>query len=241
MGKYFYLYAIFIFLLLQISIKPQSENSLIKLKANSFIKLKSGETISGKVEYEKPFLGSPYILLDDSIEYQLDKVQLYQNDDGYFCRVNNRTNDFAERIMKGKITLYRESITYFSPGQSMSFQTPGGTHSFYTAGSFSSMDFDYFSKGDGDIVEASYSNLYSALSDNEISLRHLKTFNTLNYVQWGLIGGGIALLLTGVATSSKDKPNFGLMIVGGVLGLSSWIPHFIAKSEYKKAIEVYNN
>ena len=207
----------------------------------SYIKLRNGQTIFGKVEYKSPFLGTPYILMDDSKEYSFDDILLYQNEEGYFRRVDSTDNYFAERIVEGKIDLYKKTFDFYSPGYVMSTPGPGGMSISTFGGGYSySIEFDYFSKNNGDLLEASYGNLLEALADNNESISHLKTYNTLRYVTYGLIGSGVALLIAGLATSTKEKPNFGLMIVGGVVGLSSWIPHLIGKDEYNQAIEVYN-
>ena len=231
MNKYINLISFFLSFLISLSYAQNGDN---------YIKLKNGEIISGKIEYKKPFLGSPYILLDDSIEYKIENILLFQSNDGYFRKVDKNRNEFAQRVMEGKIDLYRETSMYFTPGNVVSTQTPGGTQTMYTPGYTSSVDYDYFSKDGGEILEASYSNLLSALSDNNESIKHLKTYNTLNVVQWILVGSGIGLLIAGLATSSKEELNTGLMITGGVVALLAWIPHLIGKSEYRKAIEVYN-
>jgi hypothetical protein len=179
--------------------------------------------------------------MNDLKEYSIDNIMLYQNEDGYFRKIDSTYDYFVERIIEGKIDLYREALTFYSPGHVMSAPGPGGMQMTTFGGGYSSsIEFDYFSKDDGDILEASYSNLLEALADNNESINHLKTYNTLRYIQWGLIGSGITLLVAGLATSTKEKPNFGLMAVGGVVGLSSWIPHLIGKDEYNEAIEVYN-
>lgn len=207
---------------------------------SSFIVLQSGEVVTGKVEYKSPFLGTPFLLMNDSTGYQLEQVQSYQNEKGYFCRVDKDKGRFVRRVIRGNIDLYRETATFFFPGSSMSYSTPAGTQYIITPGGHSTTDFDYFSKGDGEILEASYDNLLSALSDKEESVDHLKTYHTLKYVSYGLIGGGLGLLVAGLATSSKDNLNTGLVVTGVVVAVSSWIPYLIGGSEYEKAISTYN-
>jgi len=209
------IYFFFAILILSIPVVAQ--------KDTSFVKLRTGETIYGKVEYKTQSVGASYILIDDSIKYLLSKIDAYKINDYYFGRVKGK-NNFVTRIVEGNINLYRETV--------FNYVTPQGN--------YGSLDFDYISKGNEAIIDASYSNLLAALAYNNVSIEHIKTYQTMKYLGYGMLGGGLALAITGLATGSKDKPNTGLMVGGLIVAVASWVPYLISKSEYDKAIESYN-
>lgn len=208
--------------------------------SNTFIILKTGEKLFGKVEYKTPLFATSYIIFDDSTEYQLSKIKSFQDNTGFYSSVPESMK-FVKLIKEGKINLYRETVTFSSPGMFSTMSTPGGTISTFHPGTSSSLDFDYFSKDSNGLMDASYSNLLQALADNNTSVEHLKTYRTLSFVTYGLVGGGIVTMIVGLATSDKDKANIGMLVAGGVIAVSAWIPYLIAQSEYDEAIMSYNH
>ncbi|MBI5474398.1 MAG: helix-turn-helix transcriptional regulator [Ignavibacteriae bacterium] len=165
---------------------------------SSYILLSSGGRIAGKVDMHQTFLRTPYLTLNDSIKYTLENVQAFQNSEGYFGKVAGTKTSMVLRMSQGKLDLYRATQSSWTAGHSYSFSTPGGMQTVSTPGSFNTSTAEYFSKNGGDILDADYGNLKVALADNPASMRHLNTYRTLNYVQWGLAGGGVALIAGGL-------------------------------------------
>ncbi|MBL1214657.1 MAG: hypothetical protein HND52_14980 [Ignavibacteriae bacterium] len=208
--------------------------------SGSRIILNSGKTIWGKAELKNPFLAKDYILFNDSLKYDTRDVLAFENDQGYYARVEN-TNDFVKRIKKGKIDLYVESVYHFTPGSFQTYSHPGGSSTMYTPGGFSSTRYEYFSKDGSPVRDASYSNLSEALKDNEESLSYLRSHRTLSYFKWGSVIAGAAIIAVQLAKIDKETPpSFGGIILGAAVINLSWIFHFNQSGKIEKAIEVYN-
>ena len=56
-----------------------------------------------------------------------------------------------------------------------------------------------------------------------------------------MAGTGVALIIGGLATSSKEEINKSLVVTGGVVALAVWTPHLLRGGELDSAIRVYNN
>lgn len=192
---------------------------------SSFIEFVNGEKLFGKVKYKVINNGPSYLTLNDSAQFLIGRVTSFQNEDGYFTKHEGYKNNFLKRIVAGRINLYQETVSI-----------PGNPYSTTS----SDISFEYFSKDNGDIMRADYEKLERALSDNLESLNRLKTYKTLEYVHWGMLGGGAALIIAGLLTGSKDKPNLTLIVTGSVVGALSIIPYFMRKPQLKSAINYYN-
>ncbi|MGD8780275.1 MAG: hypothetical protein PVH88_15075 [Ignavibacteria bacterium] len=65
-----------------------------------FIELKNGETVYGKVELHEPLIGKNYITLNDTVKYELEEVDRYQNELGFYAVIDR---GIAMRTHKGKL------------------------------------------------------------------------------------------------------------------------------------------
>ncbi|MBI1806243.1 MAG: hypothetical protein HYR76_04225 [Ignavibacteria bacterium] len=204
------------------------------------IQLASGQRLTGKVEYKQPFLAKPYVLLNDSIKYKIEEIRAFQCANGYFAKLP-KSSKVVRRTLQGKIDLYQDVQSYFIPGQSYTVNTPGGSFVQSTPASFNTYTLDYFSKNGGDILDASLGNLKTALVDNPESMKYLSEYQTLNLVQWGLVGTGLGMVITSFLTATKeDGPNKGLLIGGGVTAVLGWIPKLMKDGKMEDAVRVYN-
>lgn len=86
----------------------------VRTEVDNFVQLKNGDIYTGDIQYEKPFLFSPYILVNKKHKYKVKDVDKYQTEDGYFCTVPMALSGdvFAKRIEKGRIDLYSSEVTY---------------------------------------------------------------------------------------------------------------------------------
>ncbi len=206
---------------------------------SQFVELRDGTRYEGRVEVKEPFLKKSRIILNDSTTILMQDVEKYRSSDGYFVRMHVGYGDaFARRIQKGNIDLFERVV----PNHSASWVPgPNGTMT-YLGGGVGSSKAQYFSKDGGRIMRANAVNLKKELYDNPLSMQYLKQRDGLTALQVIGIIGGVALAATSV-TSQADKvePDFTGAIIGvGVIGLSSWIPHFAKQNLTEKAIEAYN-
>ena len=205
---------------------------------NSYIVLRSGDKLNGKVEIKSPVFDRKYLTLNDSIKYTLDKVEYFQNEDGYFrVYAKSGNNMLLKREKRGKVDLYSSYSVSHTPGAFTA--APGGAVS-YSPGMVTTVRFDYYMKNNG-IKELDYSNLKKDLSDNAESMRYLKSYNTLRYVQWGIFAAGAVMVISAFARMDKDEglPK-GLLIGGGVVMGASFIPSMAKDDRLRQAVEAYN-
>lgn len=207
-----------------------------------FIKLQSGEVIPGrKIQLKSPFFKSNYFLLDDSLKYNPALVSIYQNEDGYYARVEpgNSTEAFAKRILEGPRIdkFYTSRTTYEGYGYS-----PYGYG--YGMPRSSRKRIYYFSKDDGPLYLFNHENLQYALSDNTASLALLQKYKRDKYVSTGMTIVGAGLMALGVMNSQQSPDGSvkisPLLYVGaGVVGAQFAINLF-QKDKLTQAVQVYN-
>ena len=84
---------------------------------SQFVGLNNGQRVYAKrVQIKSPLLKSNYFLLDDSIRFATEAVKYYQNEDGFFLKISDPygRDDFAERLISGRISKYYISKTYYN-------------------------------------------------------------------------------------------------------------------------------
>ena len=201
-----------------------SSSDMLAQTDTNFVLLENGEKVYGNYQFFRPSDRPAFFMFGDSLNIPLSKVNAYQINNDYFARYREgMVSKFLYRTITGKIDLFEENL--YIPGRNVAIK--------YT--------YEYFSKDNGNIIEANYENLSKALADNMESLGHLKKYNTLGYVQWGMVGAGAAIIVTGFATSGKGKSNMGMLIGGAVVAALSYIPYLIREPELRNAINCYNN
>ena len=215
-----------------------------------FIQLQNGEIVyANRVQYKSPIFKSSHFLVDDSLKYNPSIVSAFQNNDGYFARVEagNSYDDFAKRILDGpRIDRFYTSRTTYNYGYS-----PYGYGYGYGMGGPRSnrRRIYFFSKDNGPLYLVNYENLEYALQDNASSMALLSKYRKDKLINTGvtILGGG--LLAAGAISSfsnSSTMNNGGgvnispLMYAGaGVLG-AQFVINLFQKDKLAQAIEVYN-
>jgi hypothetical protein len=197
---------------------------------SGFVRLVSGERRWGHVEWNRPIIGSSSLSVDDSIEIPIDSVARFQNSDGFFGRVAGTSATIVLRTSHGRLDCFKELAGTWHPGTPPPPLLPQSVV----------FPVDYFSKNDGDILDAGYGNLSLALADSPVSMAHLARYRTMNFIQWGLLGTGFSLVVLGFAESEPGTSETEIIVTGAVLGLAAWIPYFLKKGELEEAIEEYN-
>ncbi|MFD3002926.1 hypothetical protein ACFS7Z_21345 [Pontibacter toksunensis] len=211
-----------------------------------FIQLQSGDIVYGnRIQYKSPIFKSSHFLVDDSLKYNPSMVSVFQNDEGFFARVEagNSYDDFAKRILDGpRIDRFYTTRTTYNYGYSPYSYGYGGPRS-------SRRRIYFFSKDNGPLYLVNYENLEQILADNPSSMALLRRHKKDKLINTGIsiLGGG--LLAAGAISSfnnSQDLNNGGsvsvspLMYAGaGVLG-AQFVINLFQKDKLTQAMEVYN-
>lgn len=170
-------------------------------------------------------------------------VAAYQNQDGYFARVEagNSYDDFAKRILDGpRIDRFYTSRTTYDYGYGYS---PYG----YGMPRTSRKRIYFFSKDNGPLYLVNFENLEMALADNAASMEMLSRYRRDKVINTGVSIIGAGLLAAGTLTSinNSQSPNGSiqvspLMYAGvGVLG-AQFVINLFQKDKLTQAMEVYN-
>ncbi|MCJ8163854.1 hypothetical protein MKJ04_03305 [Pontibacter sp. E15-1] len=211
-----------------------------------FLQLQSGEVIYGnRIQYKSPIFKSSHFLVDDSLKYNPSMVSAFQNDEGFFARVEagNSYDDFAKRLLDGpRIDKYYTSRTSYDYGYSPYSYGYGGPRT-------SRKRIYFFSKDNGPLYLVDFQNLEQALADNPSSVALLNRYKKDKWINTGItiVGGG--LLAAGAISSlrgSQDVNNGGSVSVSplvyagaGVLG-AQFVINLFQKDKLTQAMEVYN-
>jgi hypothetical protein len=213
---------------------------------NHYIQLQTGEVIYGnRIQYKSPIFKSSHFLVDDSLKYNPSMVNAFQNEDGFFARVDagNSYDNFAKRILDGpRIDRFYTSRTSYDYGYSPYGYGYGGPRT-------SRRRIYFFSKDNGPLYLVNYENLEQVLADNPSSMALLRRHRKDKLINTGvtIVGGG--LLAAGAIASfnrSQDANTTGnvnvspLVYAGaGVLGIQ-FVVNLFQKDKLTQAMEVYN-
>lgn len=217
------------------------------INSRYFIELENGKMILGKFEEKNPFLAKRYFLTNDEKKIKLENVKSYKNEDGYFHEVPDvfSSKAFAKRVAHGKIDLYSKKISTNVPGSFNGLSASGGGFSSLTTGSSFEYSVAYFKKDTDSLTIASYSNLKTALKDNQKSLELLKKHKTLSYIQGGLVIAGLGMVIAALTSVDEDEGitdgGILLAISGGIVINANWIPYFMKQGVIEDALEEYND
>jgi hypothetical protein len=227
----------FLFLITGLTISAQTLNK-------PFIQLQTGEVIyANKIQLKSPVFKTNHFLLNDSLKYNPGMVAAYQNQDGYFARVEagNSYDDFAKRVLDGpRIDKFYTSRTTYDYGYGYS---PYG----YGVPRSNRRRIYFFSKDEGPLYLINFENLEQALADNAASMEMLNRYRRDKLINTGVSILGAGLLAAGTLSSlnGAQGPNGNvsispLMYAGlGVLGAQFTINLF-QKDKLTQAMEVYN-
>lgn len=207
-----------------------------------FIKLQSGEVVeANKIQLKSPLFKSNYFLLDDSLKYSPAMISTFQNEDGYYARVEpgNNSEAFAKRILEGpRVEKFYASRTVYE-GYGYSPYSYG-----YGMPRSNRKRIYYFSKDGGPLYIFNHENLTQALSDNAASVTLLQKYKRERYISTGMTIVGAGLMALGVLNSQQThngsvKLSPMLYAGAGVLGAQFAINLF-QKDKLTQAIHVYN-
>jgi len=215
-----------------------------------YIQLQNGQVVyADKLQYKSPIFKQNYFLLDDTLKYNPGSVTAFQDEDGYFARVEvgNSYDSFAKRLLDGpridKFYTSRTTYDYNPYGYGYGSYGYGGPNT-------SRRRIYFFSKDDGPLYLFNYENLQEALADNAASVALLRKNRKDKLINTGVSILGAGLLAVGgliTANSSQTTPSGNntitvspLMYAGaGVLG-AQFVINLFQKDKLTQAVEVYN-
>ncbi|PTX22500.1 hypothetical protein C8N40_101324 [Pontibacter mucosus] len=218
-----------------------------------YVQLQDGRIFhANKLQYKSPLFKSSHFLLDDSLKFNPSMVNVFQNEDGFYARVEagNSFNSFAKRLTDGpRIDRYFTTRTYYDGGYGYS---PFGYGYGYGYGMprTSRKRIYFFSKDNGPLYHLNYDNLEAALADNASSMVLLQRHKRDKVVNTGVSILGAGLLAVGAvktinnsqqdAYGNTDLKVSPLVYAGaGVLGVQL-VVNLFQKDKLTQAIEVYN-
>jgi hypothetical protein len=211
-------------------------------KGRYFIQLRNGQVVyANKLQYKSPIFKQDFFLLDDSLRYSPELVEVYQSNEGYFARVaaGNRFDAFAKRILEGpRISkFYTTTIDYSAMGY-----YPYG----YGMPRTSRRRIYFFSKDHGPLMNFNQQNLEQALADNASSMTLLHRHKRERVVSTVMGIAGAGLLTYGVLSSSQSSSNPGTVnlspavYAGAGLIAVPLVIQLFRKDKLTQAVEVYN-
>ncbi len=203
-----------------------------------FIRHQNGQIIyANKIQLKSPLFKQNHFLLDDSLKYNPGTVSAFQNQDGYFARVDygNSYDDFAKRVLDGpRIDKFYTSRTVYDYGYN-----PYG----YGMPRTNRKRINFFSKDDGPLYLMDYDNLRDALADNAASMDILQKYKRNKLINTGISVIGTGLVVIGSYSSisgSQPQTISPLVFAGaGILG-AQLVINLFQKDRLTQAMEVYN-
>ncbi|AKD02747.1 hypothetical protein POKO110462_00430 [Pontibacter korlensis] len=216
-----------------------------------FIQLQDGRIVyADKLQYKSPIFKSNHFLLDDSLKYNPSMVSVFQNEDGFFARVEagSRYDAFAKRLTDGpRIDRFYTTRTYYDGGGYG--YSPYGYGYGYGMPRTSRKRIYFFSKDNGPLYIMNYDNLETALADNASSMALLRRYKKDKLINTGVSIVGAGLLAVGAVKSINDSQEINgttnlkvspLMYAGaGILG-AQLVINLFQKDKLTQAMEVYN-
>lgn len=213
-----------------------------------FVELHNGERVfARRIQYKSPIFKQNHFLLDDSVRIIPETVKYFQNQEGYFARVNagRRYNDFAQREQTGRVSTYFVIKTdYSNAGPSIGVGMGGYGMGGYGGGYPTQRKVYYYSKENGPLEPLTYRNLRVSLADNAGSLEALQQYKRGQNIQTGLYIAGAGIMVAGLqqqfrgnTSSSSFSP---LLLVGLGVTLLPQVLKLVRGDRLSEAIDLYN-
>jgi hypothetical protein len=206
------------------------------------VQLYSGEVYTGEnVVYNAPALKQANFMLDEET-YESSTVEFFQNDHGYFANLGRlhgfEKERYALRIKTGRVNLFEEIEIDVYGGEELRTESPGNMQDPMLA---SGAEYQYYSKGEGPVREATYGNLKVDLGDHVKSAQLLKNYRNYRLLQWSMIGIGSGLVAASVISQSGGAVKFTpFMALGVVIGGGSYLLEAPKSDALWLAADAYN-
>ncbi|SHL71384.1 hypothetical protein [Hymenobacter psychrotolerans] len=244
------------------SVRQQQQQRATLPPANTTryaVGLKTGQVYKGfDVTVKQPFIGRPYLVLDEQQRFDLDQVRYFEDESGFYVRTTLPGRSKREATLRrdrvGRISLYSITSTQYAGNGMGGFGPYGGYGRYggfggypyggYGGPMYRTTKTEYFSKDNGPIEDLSLRNLLLATADNPtatnllLQARQYQTYTTISYVAAGglLVAGLVSSLnqnSSGPAISPLMYASLPFMVVPLVLGSKS-------QNNVRQAINLYN-
>lgn len=218
-----------------------------------FIQLQDGRTFyANRLQFKSPLFKSNHFLLDDSLKFNPSMVNVFENEEGFFARVESGSsyNAFAKRLTDGpRIDKFYTTRTYYDGNYGYSPYGYGYGYG-YGMPRTSRKRIYFFSKDNGPLYVMDFNNLEAALADNASSMLLLQRYKRDKAINTGVSILGAGLLAVGavktINNSQQDangntnlKVNPLVYAGAGVLGVQL-VVNLFQKDKLTQAVEVYN-
>ncbi|RZK76352.1 MAG: hypothetical protein EOO92_14725 [Pedobacter sp.] len=194
----------------------------------------------------RPGVAGDWQLRADSRRVPIGSVKFFNNKDGFFANTRKQNllgvSEFAERVIDGKINLYRE--VDFDPAVFESGYWRKPTAQPAINGSL------FYNKGFEDLKRVNYRNLKEDMADNQVSLdllagyrRNMNTTKVL-YISAGaaVLAGMASFLAMGydIDDNAKVTTSFALLGAGFGFAVGGLVVHLSASRNIERAVDHYN-
>ncbi len=193
--------------------------------AQNFVVTREGKKVeSEEVKEKAPLFSKSVLKLDDGSKIPVRNVVAYQNNEGYYARLNDK-GGLLKRVHKGKIDYYEKIVTTYEQPQYRSFN---GSQGISSPGRTRSSTYYYLKKGvNGDPVLLKPSNgsrIYDLVADYAPSAELMDKFvskrrqlRVISYVNWAAFTGGFVLAVTTKGSNPGRENLAGGLMLGGML------------------------
>jgi len=216
-------------------------------ESRNFLYLYSDSIIYAKdIKLRPDFSGNLRVRVD-SRNVPIGQVKFLNNKDGFFANTRKmgimRTEEFAERIIEGRINVFQERSLSYAP---YVYDAHNGPETYYTPAPSINTNM-YYNKGYADLKKLNYANLKRDMADNPQSMdmlaaykRSMITSKSLYVVGGASILAGLFALGSGDYSSSNFTMGFGLAGLGFGLITGGYLKTFSAKQKLETAVDIYN-
>ncbi|MFZ4784975.1 MAG: hypothetical protein ACOYLH_05810 [Flavobacteriales bacterium] len=224
-----------LFVLLGITLQANAQKT-----TTHSVKLFSGDMFEGtRLIYSSPILKKPIFELDGT-PYESNTVAFFQNNHGYFANLTalygEKSERYALRTRQGKINIFEEVDLTAYAGDELETGEDGDNENLA-----SGKIFGYYTKGDGAIKKAKYSNLKLDLADNEEAMKELRAYRNFKWLQAGLVAAGAGILAYDIYRQKDQPVSFSVMMAVGIcVGGSSYFVESKKDDALWLAADAYN-
>ncbi len=204
-----------------------------------FVVLQSGDTIMAQnVAYVHPILKQPKILADQQ-NFQVAEISKFKTKHGLFAKIPNAKDEnlYAMRTYLGSLSIYEAvNIDPYSGNEISTKETTTAQPSELAKGQV----IDFYTKNDGSLQRASYANLRLDVRDNAAAAQELKRFRKFQWLQRGMVSGGLGMLAGGFISQTGVIQFNPLMVAGAILGGSSFFLQAPKEDALWNTFDIYN-
>lgn len=204
-----------------------------------FVVLQSGDTIMAQnVTYVHPILKQPKILADKQ-NFQVSEISKFKTNHGLFAKIPNAKDEdiYAMRTYLGSLSIYEAvDIDPYSGSEISADETGNAQPESLAKGQV----IDFYTKNDGSLQRANYANLRLDVRENAEAFQELKRFRKFQWLQRGMVSGGIGMLAGGFISQTGVVQFNPLMVAGAILGGSSFFLQAPKEDALWNTFDIYN-